>query len=573
MGTRKKRAKASTAAIAEVSPTEQMQHQARELLGRLPTVKLRRLLADKKVLHRSRCRSKVSMINALQRVMDVKEIEAIVEGLPLPAATIAPAPCSTGNDGDNAISCVEGKRWNDPVMAIDIHKVPLAWAIVNPEGLVQEAVTENTIDGVQTIITACHVHGVKMVAMESTAEYWLLPYWLLTEAGIPVMVVNALQVKAIMGVKTDKLDARRIAFALRDGRLRPSIACNREQYALRKDMRQLVKYVEQSTQSVEQLDQIIQRASAPEVVTKALTSHRGRSIMASLPGCKTRDELMDVVTVAYSKYKGKIEDPTSLSNITDAFWTFMTRVKENGDMERYVMELDDYTVHAEKAWSLQRNGLLYAKQHPAFLDDLRTLLTFTGIDVRIALPMLAEIVDIRYFKTGAKLSKWSGIVPGTKQSGYRKRINGKIYKAGNKYLRRAAWLVAQHLLRMHGHPIRNFMLHLINDKHKSKMKAITAGAHKVLVIIHAMLSRKLPFTIIANEDELKRQERCTRRKWSKLDRLIDTVADADIMPRVVTRLKARIKSCANMEQIVTELAASLLGNDVAVHDVIDAGGG
>ena len=511
------------------------------------------------------------MINALQGIMDVNEIEAIVEGLPAPATTTVPERC-TQIENDQ-VSRVEGKRWDDPVMAIDIHKVPLAWAIVNPEGLIQEGVTENTNDGIQPIITACHVHGVKMVAMESTAEYWLLPYWLLTEAGIPVMVVNALQIKAIMGVKTDKLDARRIAFALRDGRLRPSVACSREQYALRKDMRQLVKYVEHATQSVEQLEHIFHKASAPDIVTKSLLSVRGRSIMASLAGCTSRDELLDIVTVAYSRYKGKIEDPAELGRITDVFWAFMARVKENGDMERYVMELDDYTMNEEKAWALQRNGLMYAKQHPGFLEDLRLLITFTGIDVRTALPVLAEIVNIRYFRTAAKLSKWTGLVPGTKQSGYRKRVNGKIYKGGNKYLRRAAWLVAQQLLRMHGHPIRKFMLHLINDKRKPKMKAITAGAHKVLVIIHAMLSRKQPFTIIANEDELNRQERNTRRKWSKLDRFIDTVAEVDIVPRLVSHLKARIKSCANMEQIVTELAASLLGDDVTARIMNDAGGG
>lgn len=558
-------------AIPKASPTGRTQ-QARQLLGRLPTVKLRRLLAEKKVLLRSRYKTKEAMIGALQGIIELEEIETIVEQLPTPATTTAPSWYSSHVEDDPVLHA-EGKRWDDPVMAIDVHKVPLAWAIVNPEGLVQEKVTENTINGILPIITACHVYGVKMVAMESTAEYWLLPYWLLTEAGIPVMVVNAMQVRAVMGVKTDKLDARRIAFALRDGRLRPSVVCNREQYALRKDMRQLVEHVELATQSVQQLQQIYHKADAPDVVKDAINSHRGRSILASLARCKSRNELLDIVTVAYSNYKGMIIDPIELDCITEQFWGFTTRVKVNGDMERFVMELDEYIAHEDKALALQRNGLMYAKQHPAFLEDLRLLVTFTGIDVRTALPVLAEIVNIRYFKTAAKLSKWTGLVPGTKQSGYRKRANGRIYKGGNKYLRRAVWLVAQHLLKMHGDPIGQFMLHLINDKRKLKMKAITAGAHKVLVIIHAMLTRKQPFTIIANEDELKRQERNTRRKWSNIDRIVDTIAEEDIVPRLVSRLKARIESCTNMERIVSELAASLLGDDVVARNVNDEGGG
>jgi hypothetical protein len=242
-------------------------------------------------------------------------------------------------------------------------------------------------------------------------------------------------------------------------------------------------------------------------------------------------------------------------------------------MERLVMALDDYITNEEKAWILHRNGLMYAKRHPTFLADLRLLITFTGIDTRTALPILAELVDARYFANGRKLSKWTGIVPATSQSGYRKRINGKIYKGGNKYLRRAVWLVAQRLLGLPGHPIRNFMLHLINDKQKSKMKAITAGAHKVLIILHAMLTRKQPFTIIANEAALKSQERNTKRKWNKLDRIIAGMEEADILPRLLPRLKSKIESCANAERLVNELAASLLGDNVVALKANAEGGG
>lgn len=228
---------------------------------------------------------------------------------------------------------------------------------------------------------------------------------------------------------------------------------------------------------------------------------------------------------------------------------------------------------AEKAWILQRNAIIYVKTHPAFLENLRLLVTFTGIDTRTALPILAEIVDIRYFASGRKLSKWTGIVPTTSQSGYRKRINGKIYKGGDKYLRRAVWLVGQRVLGMPNHPIRNFMLHLINDKQKPKMKAITAGAHKILTIIHAMLTRKTPFTIIANDEALVRQERNTKRKWNKPDRIMAGIVEADILPRLVPRLKAKIEACANMERLVNEMAASLLGDTVAARYVNGKGGG
>ncbi|MEX2682380.1 MAG: IS110 family transposase [Candidatus Sigynarchaeota archaeon] len=463
----------------------------------------------------------------------------------------------------------EGRRWNEPVMGIDVHEEPLAWCIVTPDGILRENVTENTIDGVRTVIAACRIASVKMIAMESTAEYWLLPCWSLTEAGIPVLVANSLQVKAVMGVKTDKLDARRVAFALRDGRLRPSVACTREEYALRKDMRQLVDHVELGTRCQQQIQQIFHKADAPAIVTTAMKSKRGLSILTALAKCKTLDELRDIVRVEYSAHKGKIDDPATINSIADTFWGFASRVVANGDMERLVLHLEDFIAHEEKVLVLERNGLIYAKQHPDFAADLRLLITFTGIDVRTAMPILAEIVTIHYFPTAAQLAKWAGLVPGTKQSGYHKRINGKIYKGGNKYLRRATWLVAQRCLGMPSHPFSQFMRHLINDKQKPKMKAITAGAHEVLTIIHAMLSRKLPFTIIRNEDAIKRQERNMKRKWSKLDRMMATISVSEFLPKFVPRLKAKIESCANMERLVNELATSLLGDNAVARCVTD----
>ncbi|MHA1436929.1 MAG: IS110 family transposase [Promethearchaeota archaeon] len=70
--------------------------------------------------------------------------------------------------------------------------------------------------------------------MESTAEYWLKPFWTLTEVGIKVLVANALQTKTTQGKKTDKEDADRIAIAFRDGRLKPSVVCSPDQYSMRK---------------------------------------------------------------------------------------------------------------------------------------------------------------------------------------------------------------------------------------------------------------------------------------------------------------------------------------------------
>jgi transposase len=467
----------------------------------------------------------------------------------------------------------EGKRANEPVLGIDVHAKPLAWAVIDPNGIVEEIVTENSTTGVNSIITACRMHGVKMVAMESTAEYWLLPYWQLMDAGIPVIVVNPLQVKAVMGPKTDKLDARRVAFALRDGRLRPSVACNREQYALRKDMRELVDQVELGTQCAQQLHAIFHRGEAPALVSGSLASNRGRTILLGMLRCTSHAELLSVVTDAYSKYKGKIDDPDILDGITGQYWGFARRLEGNGDMERFALILDDYLAHEQKVNMLEKKGLLHAKNHPEFLEDLKLLLSFPAIGTRTALAILAEIVDIGYFRDGDRLSQWTGLVPTVKQSGYRKRVNGRITKQGNKYLRRAVWLVAQRSFGMHHNVIHQFITRLIVDGHKPKMKAITAGAHKVLLIIHAMLTKKQEFKITGDEEAIQRQEVNTARKLRSLVRMLKNIQRGTLLPGLVKRLEARHASCIKIAREVEVLAASLLGDGGAGPAVMLTSGG
>ena len=50
--------------------------------------------------------------------------------------------------------------------------------------------------------------GIKTVAMESTGNYWITLYDMLTIAGIDVYLVNARHVKGVPGKKTDVCDAQ-----------------------------------------------------------------------------------------------------------------------------------------------------------------------------------------------------------------------------------------------------------------------------------------------------------------------------------------------------------------------------
>lgn len=554
-----------------VSPTCKCA-ETRQMLGRLPAVVLRRLLKEKKVLGRSKLKAKDVMIRALEGLIDAADIDLVLlQARPRTETIVAETIAQSKHDG--SMLYLEGNRWEEPVMGIDVHKVTLAFAIATPAGVIKEGLTENTLEGLAVLVQACRLNQVAIVAMESTAEFWLLPYWTLQDAGIKVIVANPLQVKATQGIKTDRLDARRITLALRDGRLKPSVACDREQYALRKAMRELVTQTELKTQAVNRLKQIFHKASAPDLVEKAIDSQRGLSILAALPGCCARDELYTVVQVAFSQHKGMIVDPAELDKITSSFWAFLQRVDINRDRQRFVLILDEIVMHKAKIAELERVGLEYARQHREFLDDLKLVLTIPCVGLHTALAILAEIVDIRYFSMAFKLAKWAGIVPSTHQSGYRKRVHGKIYKGGNKYLRRACWLAADNDYAKAGgpgHRIGQFITHLIIDKKKPVNVAITGGAHKLLTIIHAMLTRKQSFTIINDDEARTRQEKNSQRKIHELERKLESLSISEVVPRFVKYLKAHVIHYQEIESEVQAIESALLGDIAGL--MIDSGG-
>ena len=81
-------------------------------------------------------------------------------------------------------------------------------------------------------------------------------------------------------------------------------------------------------------------------------------------------------------------------------------------------------------------------QEERYREPVRTLSAFKGIKTLIALSFIAEIGDFRRFSTAAQFMAFLGLVPSERSSGSKHR-QGSITKAGNSHLRRllveAAW--------------------------------------------------------------------------------------------------------------------------------------
>nr|MDO8084470.1 transposase [Candidatus Sigynarchaeum springense] len=242
------------------------------LLSQLSTAMLYKLLQQKKVPGRAKIRKVDARAKALTGMVTAGDLLAL--GIEVPKhATMPPVTNALHVDVPDFIrehhemyekfKPGTGKRIDVPVGGIDVHVDNLTYAIANPGGIVTADFVGNEQNGMMHLARVLREHGVTCVAMESTAEYWLKIYWFMHAQGIHVLVANPKQTKETQGQKTDLRDAKRIAIAFRDGRLKPSVLCTPEQFQLRKLSREMTERKQQATEEINALKVMCHMFDAP----------------------------------------------------------------------------------------------------------------------------------------------------------------------------------------------------------------------------------------------------------------------------------------------------------------------
>ena len=130
-----------------------------------------------------------------------------------------------------------------------------------------------------------------------------------------------------------------------------------------------------------------------------------------------------------------------------------------------------------------------AQSHP----QARLLATIPGIGPLLAPAIVAEIGAISRFPSAAHLRSYSGLVPRISQSGQR-RYSGPLTKRGNRFLRWAMVLAAQHFGRLKATEnlaLRKWYGHLVWKHGRNPAKV--ALARRLLDIIFAMLRDGVEF--------------------------------------------------------------------------------
>jgi transposase len=324
-------------------------------------------------------------------------------------------------------------------VGMDVHKNYLQVAVLDEKGKVlNNSRVDNNLIKVNEFFDSLHPGNNTKVVMESSGM-WYNIYESLSKRHLDVRLSNPAKTRAIASakIKTDKLDAVKLADLLRGGYIAECYIPTRETM----DLRELVRH----------------RAALVRIRTKL--KNKIHSIM-----------FMNGTSISYvgthTFTKGYIEKLKELNDY-----------RINGYL-RIIESLND------EINTVSKKILLLAQE-----DEMaRLLMTVPGIGYYSALLIVSEIGDIDRFPDSYHLCSYAGLIPSTHSSGGI-TYHGTITKRGSKYLR---WIMLECL---HAH-IRNEknsnvtqFYHRISKK-KGNSKAAVAAASKLLKIVYWIMKEK-----------------------------------------------------------------------------------
>lgn len=324
-------------------------------------------------------------------------------------------------------------------VGIDFGKARCRAAMMNQSGAVErEFFFENSSRGIADLVLS--LNSEDKVVMESTGNLWLNLYDSLDQRNIRVVLANPLKTKALASakVKTDKLDARILAHLLR-------------------------------------ADLIAEGCVPPETVRgmRALVRHR-------LSLVRMRTMIKNKVHAVVDKYGYRC----GCSDMFGRSGTWWLRAQEFSDLDRLFLE--NHLMLIESINMQVRRVDEAIRERVSQDEDVRLLLSLTGVDVHTALLLRSEIGPIERFADYKRLVSWAGLAPSVHQSGS-VEFHGRITKRGSSLLRwalvEAARIAVQHDDRM-----RAFYERVA--ARRGDQKAVVAVACKMLKIVWFMLSRR-----------------------------------------------------------------------------------
>jgi len=382
----------------------------------------------------------------------------------------------------------------------------------------QEVRSFTTFTGdLRRMISWLKENGVESVAMESTGVYWIVPYEMLDEAELEVILVYPRFFKSVPGRKTDVQDCQWIqqlhSYGLMSGSFRPS----NDIVELRSYVRQRSRLFKSGgiqvqlmhkalTQMNIQLNHVISDITGVtglNIVRAILQGERDPKTLADLSvgSCRKNIELIKkamegnfrkehifALDQAYEAYEFFHKQIRSCEKAIEEILSSM-QLEEQLPIPN--SEINVEATHKRLAKKTASNRSPYYFDAPAAIKKvtIADLTTIPGIDANTAMKILSEIgTDMSQWPNAKAFASWLGLSPGNKVSGG-KILSSRTKPSDNRAaqaLRMAAASLYQSKTAI-GAFFRRMRARL------GAPKAITAAAHKLARILYRMLANGINY--------------------------------------------------------------------------------
>lgn len=314
----------------------------------------------------------------------------------------------------------------------------------------------------------------EIILMESTGVLWRSPYETLEHAGFSkeLALVNARDVKAAMGRKTDEQDAARLAMFARLGKFRRSFVPPRifrdQRFLARRYQQEASEYARAKNRYNKSLSAMGLRASS--VFSDVNGVYATRILEAKLFG--TDEEFQKTI----AKYEGKLKaDGKTIADALD-FTCSNIMLDQLREERRKIVETQK---------RMDRIFERLVEIQVPYQGFINLLASIPGIKDKAVRLIFAELCDClpNYFPDSEHFCSWLGICPGNAISAG-KHYSGRTPK-GNKWLRKTLIECANGIsLSRNSTLFDRFLAYKLT---RGRRRAIVAIAHKLARIIFSCL--------------------------------------------------------------------------------------
>jgi transposase len=364
------------------------------------------------------------------------------------------------------------------------------------------------VEALRDWLLAC---GIRTVAMESTGNYWITLYDMLTEAGMDVYLVNARHVKGVPGrKKTDVCDAVWLQQLHAAGLLAKSYRPAREIVGLRFLMRHRSGLVGDAARQLQLMQKAltemnlklhhvfsdIDGMSAQAIIDAILQGERDARRLAQLRDRRCKSKLDDILEALRGDYR---EEYLFVLAQSQSLWrALLAQIAECDLKITEEMAKVSRTVEAPlpPAPERQRRMTKNSPKGPIFEEAWR----FYNVDLSpvpaVGAGLLAVLMSevgtreqlLEAFHSPAALSSWLGVCPDNRISG------GKVLKAKTRKV--SSRLAAALRLGVFGlnkaqNPMGDYYRRM--KARLGKAEGTVAAAHKLIRILYGMIKSGRPY--------------------------------------------------------------------------------